>query len=115
MKRRGVLSIAFGVVAALIVAGIGPFYAVPLLIVALPVVFLTMSRATTGSTIAPDFGWVLVAFGVAWLLIFLLSPIVQNSPEAHSFWVGLGVVPVVLAMALAIRRRLNETRDVAHH
>ena len=113
MKRRAVLSIAFGLAAALVVAGIGPLYAAPLLIIAVPVVFLTISRAATGSTIEPDFEWLLFAFGVAWLLVFLISPVVRNSPEAWSFWVALGVIPLLLAMALAVRRRLFDPRDIA--
>ena len=113
MKRRVVLSIAFGLGASLIVAGIGPFYATPLLIVALPVVFLTISRAATGSTTEPDFEWLLFAFAVTWLVLWPVAPIIRNSPEAWPLWAALGVIPLLGAIALLVRRRLFASRDIA--
>ena len=105
-RQNRVLSAAFGLVAAFVVAMIGPVYATPLLIVALPVVFLTVSRAVTGTTLQPDFAWLLGAFGLMWLVVLLLAPIVRNSPEAMPYWIALGVIPILLAIAPALRRRM---------
>ena len=113
MRRAAALSIAFGVGAALVVAGIGPIYATPLLIVALPVVFLTVSRAATGSTIKPDVEWVLFAFGLAWLVVSPVAPVTRNAPEAWAVWSALGVIPLLLAIVLLIRRRLLAPGDLA--
>ena len=112
MKRRGVVSIAFGLGAALLVAGIGPFYATPLLIVALPVAFLTISRAATGSTIDPDFEWLLFAFSVTWLVLLPVAPVVHNAPEAWPVWTAIGVIPLLVAISLLGRRRLSASRDI---
>ena len=110
MTRRRLASIAFGLVAALIVTRIGPVYATPLLIVALPVVFLTVSRAATGATMQPDFEWLLFAFGGAWLLLLPFAPIVRTTPEAMPYWLALGLAPMLLAIALALGRRLAMSR-----
>lgn len=112
-KRATLVSIAFGVAAALVVARIGPLYATPLLIVALPVVFLTISRAATGSAIQPDFEWLLFAFAVTWLVVWPVAPIIRNSPEAWPVWAALGVVPLLAALTLLVRRRLFAARDIA--
>lgn len=111
-RRAVVVSIAFGVTAALVVARIGPVYATPLLIVALPVLFLTISRAATGSTIRPDFVWVLIAFAVAWLVLWPIAPIIRNSPEEWPVWAALGVIPLLGAIVLSVRRWLSVSRDV---
>lgn len=114
VKRRRGLSIAFGLAAAVIVSNIGPIYAVPLLIVALPVVFLTLSRAVMGAAIEPDFEWLLAAFGVAWLVLLPFAPIVRSSPEAMPIWVAIGVVPALLAAVSAVGRRMARSHDARH-
>ena len=111
-KRGTVVSIAFGVVAALVVARIGPVYATPLLIVALPVVFLTISRAATGSTTQPGFTWLLFAFAVTWLGLWPVAPIIRNSPDAWPVWGAVGVLPLLGAVVLLVRRRLFASRDI---
>jgi hypothetical protein len=111
-KPAPLVSIAFGVAAALVVARIGPFYATPLLIVALPVVFLTISRAATGSTIQPDFEWLLFAFAGTWLVLWPVAPITRNSPDAWPVWAAVGVIPLLGAIALWVRRRRFASRSI---
>lgn len=111
MDGSHALSIAFGIGAALLVALIGPLYAAPALIVAFPLVFLTLSRTLTRSTIQPDVPRLLGAFAVAWLLLLPVAPVVQGSTEvgartAWAWWVALGGVPLLFAIALVVRDRL---------
>ena len=108
VTRRTVASVAFGLAAALVVATIGPVYATPLLIVALPVVFLTVSRVATGATTQPDFEWLLFAFGVSWLIALPFAPTVRNGPAAMPYWLALGLAPVLVAVVLLIRRRSTD-------
>jgi hypothetical protein len=111
-KRATLVSIAFGVAAAVVVARIGPFYATPLLIVALPVVFLTISRAATGSMIPPAVDWLLLAFAAAWLVLWPVAPIIHSSPEGWPVWAALGVIPLLGGIALSVRRRRFAARDI---
>lgn len=110
MNRSDLVSILYGVGAAVAVALVGPVYATPVLIVAFPVVFLTVSRAVTGSTIEANIEWLLFAFAVAWFLLVPLSPIVRRSLDIDAsrwpLWLFLGVVPLLAAATLAVRRRL---------
>ena len=110
MNRSDLVSILFGVGAAVVVALIGPVYATPALIVAFPILFLTVSRAVTGSTTQPNLRWLLFAFAVAWLLLLPVSPIVwrsvDNGPSTWPLLLFLVVVPLLAAATLAVRRRL---------
>lgn len=122
MKRSDVLSILFGLGGALVVAFIGPVYAAPLLIVAVPVLFLTISRAVTGSPIQPDLAWLLLAFAIAWLVVLPIAPIapiVRSSggapADAWIYWIGLGIIPLLLAISIAVRRRLFDAHDIRRH
>lgn len=108
------ISIAFGLAGAGVVALVGPVYGGLVLILAVPVVFLTLSRAITGATLQPDFAFLLASFGLAWLLVLPFAPITRNSgePAPPDVWileVGVGVAPLLMAVLLFARRRLVRT------
>lgn len=110
MIRSRRASLAFGVLSALLVAVIGPLYAAPLLICALPVAFLTIPRIFFATTNRPDWGPMLIAFGVSWLVLLPVAPVVrpagiENDGTVWAMWIGVGALPILVGALLGARIR----------
>ena len=101
------ISILFGMASALTVAVIGPIYAAPLLLCALPITFVTASRLVLGSPTKPHWAAMLIAFGLAWLLLFPVAPIVHPGSDRDigptPMWLALGIVPLLAGIFMRVR------------
>lgn len=118
MTRPEWTSIAVGAGAAAVVALVGPLYGGLVVVLAVPVVFLTLSRLLFGSETRPLWGTLLIAAGVAWFILLAVSPFARNALDAHPesrLWLLLiGVMPVAVGAAITVRaRRLSlASRDI---
>jgi hypothetical protein len=108
------LSVGYGLVGALVAAIIGPFYALLPLILALPVVFLTLSRAILGRPSRPDWAWLAASFGALFILVVSFEPLVRFSDAApprdlYTGWAWIGVVALAIAALIVVGRRIRST------
>lgn len=118
MDRSRAVSALVGLGAAVVFALVGPMYGGLVSILAIPLIFLTLSRTLTGRTIDPTWTWLLTAFGVGWFALLPVAPFVQvsisNVPEnASSIWVAsavIGSVPILIAAGLIARAGLRASR-----
>jgi len=103
------MSVLFGTLAAILVALIG-LYGGLILILATPVWFLTFSRVLRGTTTDPEWAWLLGSFGIVWFALMPVAPIthmyeLQPPPDLWATWIGVGAVPLLMALALVLRGR----------
>jgi drug/metabolite transporter (DMT)-like permease len=71
---------------------------------------LTVSRALLGSTTDPAWTWLLASLGITWLALLPVAPIVhasglEPSSDEWAVLIGLGAVPLLVGLALALRAR----------
>jgi len=98
VNPRRVRSVLFGIASAIVVGLIGPLYATPILILSFALVFRTTARVSAESLLA--------AFAVAWFTVMVISPpLISNTPDSLPFWVGIGIVGMVLAAGFALTAR----------
>ena len=97
-RSQRVVSAAYGVGSAVFIPLLGPF-APPILILVFPLVF------RRGSNVAVED--LLTGFGVAWLGVMLVGPpsVRGAQPDSWLPGIGLGVVPLVMALVLHGRRQ----------
>lgn len=118
MTRPEWTSIAAGAGAAGVFALVGPLYGGLVVVLAVPVVFLTLSRMLFGSETGPVWGTLLIAAGVAWFMLLAVSPFARNALDAHpESWLWLllvGAVPLAAGASMMVRaRRLSlASRDI---
>jgi hypothetical protein len=98
----------------LVAAIIGPFYALLPLILALPVVFLTLSRAILGRPSRPDWAWLAASFGALFVLVVPFEPLVRFSdevppPDLYASWAWIGVGAFAAAALIVVVRRIRST------
>lgn len=106
------LSVGYGLLGALIAAIIGPFYALLPLILALPVVFLTLSRAILGRPSRPDWAWLGASSGLLFLVLVQFEPIVRFSDEApppglYAGWAWIGVAALAITAVIVVVDRIR--------
>jgi hypothetical protein len=114
------LSVIVGIGAAAVISLVGPVYGAPVLICAVALAFLTLSRFVFGSETVPAWDALLIAAGLSWFGLLPFAPIVHAggrdpTPSEWVTWVGIGAAPLVLGLLLSpiagIKRGLSRDID----
>ena len=103
------MSIAVGMFAAVAVGLVGPLWGGLVVVLARPVIFLTVSRALLGSETAPEWDVLLLTAGVAWLVFLPFAPAVHwegvLTSDDWRWLLAIGAIPLLGAGLAHWRRR----------
>lgn len=112
------MSITTGVAAAGVIALVGPLYGGLIVVLGVPLVFLTLSRTLFGSETRRMWSYMLMAAGVAWFTFLPVSPFARRSLDAHpdtwAWLVTIGAVPLVAGALFGLRARQLRTESRAN-
>jgi hypothetical protein len=115
------MSITVGISAAVLVGLVGPLWGGLVVVLATPVVFLTVSRALFHAETAPEWDLLLVSGGLAWIAFLPFAPVVYGDrvlgTDEWLWLLGLGAAPLVAGLIIAYRRRRPglSSRVIARH
>jgi hypothetical protein len=112
-------SVGLGTATAIAVGFLGPIwaspitavYALPVALIVLLVVFVVVQWARR-STLAPQWWWVLTAYGIVRLILLPVAPLVTGSAQHVTedifwWWLSLGIAPLAAGVVLGMLGRLS--------
>ena len=106
MSRPIALSIVVGIASAVVIGLVGPLWGGLVVVLGLPVVFLTISRLLFGTETRRVWSALLVAAGLTWLALLPVAPFPTNAlaaePATVGWLVAIGAVPVLVGFAVVV-------------